>query len=149
MRAVVQRVSEATVAVGGRAISSIGSGLLVLLGVGEGDREDDADYIARKIAELRIFEDDDGKMNRSVEEVGGAVLVVSQFTLYGDCRKGRRPSFSQAMTPETADRLVELVCRLLRDRGRRVESGKFGALMDVSLVNRGPVTFLLDSRKEF
>ncbi len=149
MRAVVQRVSEAKVAVDGRVISSIGSGLLVLLGVGEGDREDDADYIARKIAELRIFEDDDGKMNRSVEEVGGAVLVVSQFTLYGDCRKGRRPSFSRAMTPETADRLVELVCRLLRDRGRRVESGKFGALMDVSLVNRGPVTFLLDSRKEF
>ncbi len=149
MRAVVQRVSEAKVAVDGRVISSIGSGLLVLLGVGEGDREDDADYIARKIAELRIFEDDDGKMNRSVEEVGGAVLVVSQFTLYGDCRKGRRPSFSRAMTPETADRLVELVCRLLRDRGRRVESGKFGALMDVSLVNRGPVTFLLDSCKEF
>lgn len=149
MRAVVQRVSDAKVAVDGRVISSIGSGLLVLLGVGEGDREDDADYLARKIAELRIFEDDDGKMNRSVEEVGGAVLVVSQFTLYGDCRKGRRPSFSRAMTPETADRLVELVCRLLRDRGRRVESGRFGALMDVSLVNRGPVTFLLDSRKEF
>ena len=149
MRAVVQRVSEAKVAVGGPVRASIGPGLLVLLGVGEGDTEADADYIARKIAELRIFEDDEGKMNRSVEETGGSVLIVSQFTLYGDCRKGRRPSFSQAMRPETADRLVEQACRLLRERGLGVQSGEFGAFMEVSLVNRGPVTLLLDSRKEF
>ena len=149
MRAVVQRVSEARVALGGQVKASIGPGLLVLLGAGEADTEADAEYIARKIAELRIFEDDDGKMNRSVEELGGSVLVVSQFTLYGDCRKGRRPSFSRAMRPEAADPLVEEVCRLLRERGLSVGSGEFGAFMEVSLVNRGPVTLLLDSRKEF
>ncbi len=149
MRAVVQRVSEARVTIEGQIKAGIGSGLLVLLAAGEGDTEADADYIARKIAELRIFEDDERKMNRSIEEVGGAVLVVSQFTLYGDCRKGRRPSFGEAMRPEAADRLVEEVCRLLRERGLSVESGEFGAFMDVSLVNRGPVTLLLDSRKEF
>lgn len=149
MRAVVQRVSEAKVTIEGEVKASISSGLLVLLAAGEGDTGADADYIARKIAELRIFEDDERKMNRSVEEVGGAVLVVSQFTLYGDCRKGRRPSFSGAMRPESADRLVEEVCGLLREKGLSVESGEFGAFMEVSLVNRGPVTLLLDSRKEF
>lgn len=149
MRAVVQRVSEAKVTIGGEVKARIGGGLLVLLAAGEGDTDADADYIARKIAELRIFEDDERKMNRSVEEVGGAVLVVSQFTLYGDCRKGRRPSFSGAMRPEEADRLVGEVCGLLRERGLRVESGVFGAFMEVSLVNRGPVTLLLDSRKAF
>lgn len=149
MRAVVQRVSEARVAVGGRTVAAIGPGLLVLIGVGVGDTQADADYIARKIAELRIFEDSERKMNLSVEEISGSVLVVSQFTLYGDCRKGRRPSFDDAMPPEAARGLVERVCELLRERGLRVESGEFGAMMDVSLVNRGPVTLLLDSRKAF
>jgi D-tyrosyl-tRNA(Tyr) deacylase len=149
VRAVVQRVSEASVAVEGRVCGRIGPGLFVLLGAGDGDTEADADYIARKVAELRVFEDDEGKMNRSVEEAGGSVLVVSQFTLYGDCRKGRRPSFDRAMGPEAADRLVKEVCRLLSGRGLRVEKGEFGAVMDVSLTNRGPVTLLLDSRKEF
>lgn len=149
MRAVVQRVSEARVAVGGRTVAAIGPGLLVLIGVGVGDTQADADYIARKVAELRIFEDSERKMNLSVEEISGSVLVVSQFTLYGDCRKGRRPSFDDAMPPEAARGLVERVCELLRERGLRVESGEFGAMMDVSLVNRGPVTLLLDSRKAF
>ncbi len=149
MRAVVQRAGEARVTVEGRAVAAIGPGLLVLVGAGEGDTLADADYIARKVAELRVFEDDEGKMNRSVEEVGGSVLVVSQFTLYGDCRKGRRPSFDRAMKPDAARRLVEHVCELLRQRGVRVETGEFGAMMDVALVNRGPVTLLLDSRKEF
>ena len=149
MRAVVQRVSEARVTVGGRTVAAVGPGLLVLIGAGAGDADADADYIARKVAELRIFEDDEGKMNRSVQEVGGSILVVSQFTLYGDCRKGRRPSFDRAMQPDAARPLVERVSELLRQRGLRVEAGEFGAMMDVSLVNRGPVTFLLDSRKEF
>lgn len=149
MRAVIQRVSEATVTVGGRLAGRIGPGLLVLLGAGDADTEADADYVARKIAELRVFEDDEGRMNRSVEEAGGAVLVVSQFTLYGDCRKGRRPSFSRAMEPRAADRLVARVCRLLGERGLSVASGEFGALMDVGLVNRGPVTLLVDSHREF
>lgn len=149
MRAVVQRVSEARVTVGGALRARIGPGLLVLVGAGEGDTGADAEYVARKVAELRIFEDEEGKMNRSVEELGGAVLVVSQFTLYGDCRKGRRPSFSRALEPEAAERLVGEICRRLRERGLTVETGEFGALMDVALVNRGPVTILLDSRKEF
>lgn len=149
MRAVVQRVSEARVLVDARPVGEIGPGLLVLVGAAEGDTEADAEYIARKVAELRIFEDDEGKMNRSVADIGGAVLVVSQFTLYGDSRKGRRPSFSEAMKPDAAAPLVERVCELLRQHGLRVETGEFGALMDVALVNRGPVTLLLDSRKEF
>lgn len=149
MRAVVQRVSEAKVTVEGRTVAAIGPGLLVLVGAGAGDGDPDADYIARKVAELRIFEDEAGKLNRSVEEVGGSVLVVSQFTLHGDCRKGRRPSFDGAMTPDAARGLIERVCAMLRERGLRVESGEFGARMDVGLVNRGPVTLLLDSRKAF
>jgi len=149
MRAVVQRVSEARVTVGGEVRGRIGPGLLVLLGAGEGDTGADAEYVARKVAELRVFEDDEGKMNRSVEEVGGAVLVVSQFTLYGDTRKGRRPSFIGAMRPEAADGLVGEVCTRLRARGLMVETGVFGAAMDVALVNRGPVTILLDSGKAF
>lgn len=146
MRAVLQRVAHAQVDVGGRTVGAIGPGLLVLLGVGAGDTETDADWMARKLAELRIFEDADGKMNRSVEEAGGAVLVVSQFTLYGDARKGRRPSFTDAMAPEPAARLVERVCAALRARGLTVATGEFGASMDVALVNRGPVTLLLDTR---
>lgn len=149
MRAVVQRVSRAKVTVGGQMLAAIGPGLLVLVGATEGDTEADAEHIARKVAELRIFEDDGGKMNRSVEEAEGSVLVVSQFTLCGDCRKGRRPSFAHALEPEAARRLVERVCELLRQRPLRVESGEFGAVMAVSLVNEGPVTLLLDSRKAF
>lgn len=146
MRAVIQRVSEAVVTVAGAPRGRIGAGLMVLLAAGEGDSEADAELMARKIAELRIFEDDAGKMNRSVEDVGGAVLVVSQFTLYADTRAGRRPSFTRALAPEPAARLVEGVCRRLRGRGLPVETGEFGALMDVALVNHGPVTLLLDSR---
>lgn len=149
MRAVIQRVSRAVVAVAGRTVASIGPGLLVLVGAGEGDTEADADYIARKTAELRVFEDENGKMNRSVEEIGGSVLVVSQFTLYADCRKGRRPSFDRAMRPEPANHLVDRVCELLRDWGLPVETGRFGAMMEVSSVNDGPVTLVLDSRQEF
>jgi D-tyrosyl-tRNA(Tyr) deacylase len=140
MRAVIQRVSEASVAVDGRERGRIGPGLMVLLGAGDGDTDADAEFVARKIAELRIFEDGAGKMNRSVEDVGGAVLVVSQFTLYGDCRTGRRPSFTRALAPGPAARLVDEVCGRLRARGLRVESGEFGAAMDVTLVNHGPVT---------
>jgi D-tyrosyl-tRNA(Tyr) deacylase len=146
MRAVIQRVREAAVDVEGHPRARIGPGLLVLLAAGEGDTETDADFMARKIAELRIFEDDAGKLNRSVEDVGGAVLVVSQFTLYGDTRGGRRPSFTRALAPGPAARLVDDVCRRLRGRGLPVETGEFGAAMDVSLVNHGPVTLLLDSR---
>jgi D-aminoacyl-tRNA deacylase len=149
MRAVLQRVTRASVTVGDRIVGSIGDGLLILVAARAGDTERDVDYVARKIAEVRIFEDDAGKMNRSVEEAGGALLVVSQFTLYGDCRKGRRPSFSDAMAPEDAARLVERVCALLRARGLGVETGEFGAMMDVALVNRGPVTVLLDSARDF
>jgi D-aminoacyl-tRNA deacylase len=118
---------------------------MVLLGAGEGDTEAQAAWTARKIAELRIFQDDQGKMNLSVEDVGGAVLMVSQFTLYGDCRKGRRPSFVHALAPEAANPLIEHVVSLLRERGLQVETGVFGASMQVELVNDGPVTLLLES----
>lgn len=148
MRAVLQRVREARVTVGGHETGRIGPGLLVLVGAGAGDTPADAEWLARKVAELRIFEDEAGKMNRSVEETGGAVLVVSQFTLYADCRKGRRPSFTDALQPDAAAPLVADVCRHLRGRGLRVETGEFGALMDVALVNHGPVTILLDSRAD-
>jgi D-tyrosyl-tRNA(Tyr) deacylase len=146
MRAVIQRVSEAAVTVDGRARGRIGTGLMVLLAAGEGDTDADADFMARKLAELRIFEDEAGKMNRSVEDVGGAVLVVSQFTLYGDTRGGRRPSFTRALASGPAARLVDDVCRRLRARGLPVQTGEFGAAMEVALVNHGPVTLLLDSR---
>lgn len=130
-------------------MAAIGPGLLVLVGVGAGDASAEAAWLARKVVELRIFEDEAGRMNRSVEEARGAVLVVSQFTLYGDCRKGRRPSFDRAMAAEAAEGLVVEVCRALRERGLAVERGEFGAFMDVALVNRGPVTLLLDSEKAF
>lgn len=149
MRAVVQRVTRAGVEIGGEEVSRIGPGLLVLVGVGEGDEETDADYMARKIADLRIFEDDEGRMNRSVAEAGGAVLLVSQFTLYGDCRKGRRPSFSHAAAPDEAVRLYELVAARLRDAGLQVGTGRFQETMQVELVNDGPVTILLDSERAF
>lgn len=149
MRAVLQRVSEARVRVNGEIVGEIGRGLLVLLGVGQGDGEADARFLAEKTAGLRIFEDAQGKMNLSVEEVAGAVLVVSQFTLYGDCRQGRRPGFSAAAPPELADALYRQFVAGLRKRGLPVATGIFQAEMAVELVNDGPVTLLLDSRKEF
>ena len=149
MRAVVQRVRESVVTVDDRVVGRIDIGLLVLVGAEQRDSEEDAAYIAKKVATLRIFPDEEGKMNRSVEEVGGAVLVVSQFTLCGDCRKGRRPSFAHAMHPELALPLVERVGELLQEKGLSVETGEFGAMMDVALVNDGPVTLLLDSERRF
>lgn len=149
MRAVVQRVSRASVAVEERVVGEIGPGLLVLLGVSTGDDEADADYLAEKIAGLRIFEDQDGKMNRSVADVGGAVLAVSQFTLYGDVRRGKRPSFDSAARPERARELYEHFVMQVRGHGLRCETGQFQAMMSVSLVNDGPVTILLDSSKLF
>jgi D-tyrosyl-tRNA(Tyr) deacylase len=149
MRAVLQRVSEARVTVGNETVGAIGRGLLVLLGVEQGDGEQDAAQLAKKTAELRLFEDREGKMNLSVEETGGEVLVVSQFTLAADCRKGRRPGFSRAAAPETANALYEHYVALLRGRGLPVATGRFQAMMQVALVNDGPVTFLLDSHKVF
>ncbi len=149
VRAVVQRVSRAAVQVEGRTVGAISRGLLVLLGVGLEDKEADAEYLAVKIAGLRIFEDGDGKMNRSVLEVGGALLAVSQFTLFGDVRRGKRPSFDAAARPEQAERLYEYFVSRIRAAGLRCETGKFQAMMDVELVNAGPVTILLDSKKLF
>ena len=149
MRAVVQRVSRARVTVEGRVTGEIAHGLLVLVGVGSADTEQDARWLADKIAELRVFEDDAGKMNRSLAEAAGAVLAVSQFTLYGDCRKGRRPSFDRAARPEQARALYEKFVAFLRERGLRVEEGVFQAMMQVELVNDGPVTLLLDSERQF
>jgi len=149
MRAVVQRVSRAKVTVAGEITGDIGQGLLVLLGVGRADTEAGANYLADKIVGLRIFEDDAGKMNRSVAEVGGAVLVVSQFTLYGDVRKGKRPSFDDAARPEMARTLYETFVSRVRESGVRCETGHFQEMMDVELVNDGPVTILLDSEKTF
>jgi len=149
VRAVVQRVTRASVRVDGRPVGEIGGGLVVLLGVGRDDGPSDAEYVAAKVADLRIFDDGQGKLNRAVDEAGGAVLLVSQFTLYGDCRKGRRPSFDAAAPPDVARALYEDVARRLRGRGLRVETGEFQALMRVELVNDGPVTVLLDSRRAF
>jgi|SRR5271165_1155655 len=149
MRAVVQRVSRASVKVDSELIGEIGLGLLVLLGVGQEDVEADADYLAEKITGLRIFEDNDGKMNLSVTDVGGAVLAVSQFTLFGDVRRGKRPSFDAAARPERARELYEYFVGRVRSLGLRCETGRFQAMMDVELVNSGPVTILLDSRKAF
>ncbi|MCS7058975.1 MAG: D-aminoacyl-tRNA deacylase [Meiothermus sp.] len=145
MRAVVQRVKEARVVVEGQPVGQIGQGLLVLLGVGRGDSQEDAAYLARKIAGLRVFPDLEGKMNRALLEVGGEVLVVSQFTLYGDTRRGNRPSFTQAASPEEGRRLYERFCDLLAAQGLHVETGVFQAHMEVHLVNNGPVTLILDS----
>jgi D-tyrosyl-tRNA(Tyr) deacylase len=146
VRAVVQRVSSARVEVDGEPVASIGKGLLVLLGVARGDGERQAQWLADKIAGLRIFEDDEGKMNLSVQEVGGSVLVVSQFTLLGDCRKGRRPSFTEAAPPEEAHRLYQKFAARLREGGVHVETGVFQARMAVHLVNDGPVTLSLDTQ---
>lgn len=149
MRACVQRVHQSSVTVDGQIVGHIGRGLMVLLGVEQQDTEDDARQLADRICTLRIFEDDEGRMNRSVEEIGGALLVVSQFTLLGDCRKGRRPSFTQAALPELAERLYETFVAACGVRGLEVATGRFRAHMDVALVNDGPVTLLLDSRKRF
>ena len=149
MRACVQRVTEAHVSVDGEVIGRIDSGLVVLLGVAEGDSEDDARALADKIVSLRIFEDEEGKMNRSLAEVGGAMLVVSQFTLLGDCRKGRRPSFVTAAEPAVAETLYELFVAAVGSQGIETATGRFRAMMQVSLTNDGPVTLLLDSRKNF
>ena len=149
MRAVVQRVKNADVKVEGRVIGEIGPGLLVFLGVGDGDSVKDCDYLANKIATLRIFSDNQGLMNLSLTETGGAALVVSQFTLWGDCRKGRRPSFIRAARPEMARELYEHFVGTLRGKGLRVTTGEFQEMMDVRLVNDGPVTLLLDSEKRF
>jgi len=149
MRAVVQRVTEARVEVAGKVVGEIGAGLLVLLGVARDDARDDADYLAEKINNLRVFDDDQGKMNRSLLETGGAMLAVSQFTLYGDVRRGRRPSYSDAAEPEKANELYQYFVERVRSFGVKVETGVFQAMMKVSLVNDGPVTILLDSRKLF
>jgi len=149
MRAVVQRVSRAKVTVNNLPAGEIGIGILVLLGVGHADSEADAMYLAEKIAGLRIFEDEDGKMNRSVQDVGGSVLTVSQFTLYGDVRRGKRPSFDAAAPPEQARRLYEFFVERIRAAGLRCETGRFQEMMQVELVNDGPVTILLDSTKAF
>jgi D-tyrosyl-tRNA(Tyr) deacylase len=149
MRAVVQRVTRAKVTVEGEITGQIGAGLLVLLGVSEDDTQDDASYLAEKIVELRIFPDDEGKMNRSLKEIGGKMLVVSQFTLFGDCRKGRRPSFIKAARPELADSMYRIFVVEVQGRGIQTETGRFQTHMDVELVNDGPVTLLVDSRKEF
>ena len=145
MRAVIQRVSSAQVNIDGETVGSIGHGLLILLGVGHGDGEEQAERLWSKIARLRIFEDDDGKTNLSLADVGGEVLVVSQFTLYASCRKGNRPSFTAAGAPHEANRLYEWLAARPRRAVARVETGRFGAYMDVSLVNDGPFTLWLDT----
>jgi len=149
MRAVVQRVSEASVEVDDAVVGQIGPGLAVLVGVKERDTEADARYLAEKTAHLRVFADEEGRMNRSVLERGGGILVVSQFTLYGDVRRGRRPSYAEAAAPETAEALYQRYCELLRAEGLAVETGRFGAMMVVRIVNDGPVTILLDSARQF
>lgn len=149
MRCVVQRVSRASVTVEGKITGQVEKGYMVLVGVEQGDGEQDMRYCADKVAGLRVFEDENGKMNRSVKDVGGAVLAVSQFTLLGDARHGRRPSFSNAARPEEANALYEAFCQALRAENIRVETGVFQTDMQVELVNDGPVTILLDSRKGF
>ena len=149
MRAVVQRVKEAKVVVDGKTVGEIGQGLLVLLGVEQKDEKEDADYLVSKIAHLRIFRDSEQKFNRSLIDVKGGMLVVSQFTLLGDCRKGRRPSFTDAALPEKAKELYEYFISSVAKNNIPVASGEFQAMMDVHLVNDGPVTMLLDSKKRF
>ena len=149
MRVVVQRVSSARVSVDSRIVGEIGQGLLVLIGVARDDSERDAEWLADKVSSLRIFEDGDGKMNRSIRDVEGAFLAVSQFTLLGDCRKGRRPSYDKAAKPEEAEQLYAQFVECLRSQGHRVETGAFQEHMQVELVNDGPVTLMLDSRKTF
>lgn len=149
MRAVVQRVTRARVLVENKTVGEIGKGLVVLLGIGPEDNERDIEYLADKIIGLRIFDDQDGKMNISLREVNGELLVISQFTLYGDCRKGKRPSYAKAARPETAEIIYENFVEYCRATGVKVETGKFQAMMLVEINNDGPVTLILDSNKEF
>lgn len=149
MRAVIQRISEAQVEVENKTVGRVGRGLLVYLSVGKGDTQADAEFIADKLVNLRIFADEAGKMNRSILEVGGGILLVSNFTLHGDCRKGRRPSFDAAAEPTLAQQLYEKVAEVIAGQGATVEKGIFGAYMQVSSINDGPVTFLLDSSRLF
>ena len=149
MRAVVQRVASARVTVDDRPVGSIGAGLLILVGIGRDDGRDAVSYLVDKVVGLRVFPDADGRMNRSVREVGGEILLVSQFTLYGDCRRGRRPSFDRAAAPDEARAVYEEIVERLRDRGVAVETGVFRAHMKVHSVNDGPVTILLDAGKAF
>ena len=146
MRAVVQRVKQSTVTTDNKVVGQIGSGLLVLLGVAKGDTAKDADYLANKIINLRIFEDENRKMNRSLLETGGELLAVSQFTLLADCRKGRRPSFIEAAEPEKATDLYEKFVNMVRAKGVAVQTGRFRAMMEVALINDGPVTIIIESR---
>lgn len=149
MRAVIQRVTRASVEVEGRVVGQIGMGLLVYLSVGRADGDKDAEFMAEKLKGLRIFADEAGKMNRSIRDVGGEILLVSNFTLHGDCRKGRRPGFDAAAEPATAQRLYEKTAQLIAEAGIKVAKGVFGAYMQVTSVNDGPVTFLLDSSRLF
>ncbi len=149
MRAVLQRVREATVSVSGEEVGRIGKGLLVFLGIGQGDEISDVLAMAEKVLNLRVFPDAEDKMNFSVMDISGGILVVSQFTLWGDCRKGRRPSFSAAANPELAKSLYEAFVEVLRGRGLVIQTGRFQEIMEVALLNDGPVTLLLDTRKEF
>ena len=149
MRIILQRVKQASVETGGEVVGQIGQGVLALLGAGKEDSDQDVEYLVEKMLGLRIFEDEAGKMNLSVTDVGGEILVVSQFTLYGDCRKGRRPSFDKAAPPEVAEALYEKFVQKIRDFCVPVQTGKFGAMMDVQLTNWGPVTIMLDSKREF
>ena len=149
MRCVVQRVTEASVTVDGETVGQIGHGLMVLIGAGVDDTEKDVQYMAEKVPNLRIFEDENGKMNLALDQVGGEILAVSQFTLYGDARSSRRPSFTAAMRPEEANKLYEALVEAWRARGIHVETGRFRTEMKVYLVNDGPVTMLMDSKKGF
>lgn len=147
MRAVIQRVTQASVDVNDTCVGSIGPGVVVLLGVTHGDSEQDANYLVEKISNLRIFQDEQGKMNRSLSDTNGGAIVISQFTLYGDCRKGRRPSFDEAARPDEARRLYEYFLELFQRRGLKVAAGVFQAHMKVTLTNDGPVTLVIDSKK--
>lgn len=146
MRVVLQRIKEARVAAGGEEIGRTGAGLCLFIGVARGDTEANADYLAEKIAGLRVFEDEEGKFNRSLADTGGEILVVSEFTLYGECTKGRRPSFSQAAPAEEAERLYNYFVQRLKEMGLKVATGRFQAKMQVAILNDGPVTFLIDSK---
>lgn len=149
MRAVIQRVSQGRVLVDGEEIGAIGSGLVILLGVHRDDNTEDGKYLARKIVNLRIFSDENGKMNRSLLDVGGQALIVSQFTIWGDTRKGRRPSFSEAAEPDKAEKLYQDFVSEMNRQNVTTATGEFGAMMELALINDGPVTLILDSRKEF